>query len=141
MFGPANLKRNPFVSTEFDYSHVFKAPPMEHVSCSDWLYMSIENDKVDKIYAMRALPFHDLISLKIKYRDESDPCCEIIDKPEFCLLKRIWDCGNLEFNKGIMHYLYHSKHCVHQYAQKERFPQNGGIVNEWYYDIILGHHV
>lgn len=140
MFGPSNLKLRPFISAEFDYPHEFKTPPANQVSCSDWLYMSLADDRVEKIYAMRVLPLHDFIAFKIQYKDEDVPCSEIISKPEFCLLKRIWDCGNIEFNKGILHYLVHSKHCTHQYIHKERFPQNTGKANQWYYDtVVMGH--
>jgi len=141
MFGPSNLKQDPFISTEFDYPHNFKAPPVEYVSCSDWLYMSLESDKIDKIYAMRALPLHNLIAFKIKYKEDDAPCSEIIDKPELCLLKRIWDCGNPAFNKGIRHYIHHSKHCSHQYTNRKQFPQNGALTNEWYYNTITGLYV
>lgn len=99
--------------------------------------MSLQDDRIEKIYAMRVLPLHDFIAFKLKYRDEDMPCSEIISKPEFCLLKMIWDCGNVGFNKGILHYLMHSKHCAHQYMHKEHFPQNGKISNEWYYSTIV----
>lgn len=138
MFGPGNLKENAFVSTEFDYPNVFEAPPIEYTSSSDYLYMSIETDRIYKIYAARVLPFHDIIALKIQYKDDDGPMSEIVMRPEICLLKKIWDCGNQSFNKGIIHYIHHSKHGVHQYHNRGKFPQNTLEMEKWYYGVLLG---
>lgn len=141
MFGPTNLKTNPYVSSEFDYPSDFEAPPIEYTSCSDYLYMAIEHDRLDKIYAMRVLPLHDILAFKVKYKDDEDPISEIIMRPEFCLMKRIWDCGNKAFNSGITHYIYHSRDCMRQYSNRPKYPQNTPAVNEWYYKVLLGRNV
>lgn len=139
MFGAANLKQNPFISNEFDHYQDFVAPPIEDTSCSDYLYLAIQNDAVEKIYAMRVLPFHDILAFKIQYKDADGPESEIIMRPELCLIKRIWDCGNPAFNSGLRHYIQHSKHCVHQYSNKTKFLNNSASINEWFYKVFLNH--
>lgn len=141
MFNASNLKANPYISIEMDFPHLFVAPPVIDTSCSDWLYLAMENDEIDKIYAMRVLPLHDIIALKIKYTYESRPESTIINRPELALLKRIWNCNNTEFNKGIVHYLQHSKHACHQFGNKSYFPSNTNEINSWYYNILLGKDV
>lgn len=124
-----------------DYPHIFEPPPIVDVSCSDWLLLSIENDHIDKIYAMRVLPLHDLVAFKLKYIYEHKPESVIISRPELFVLKYIWDCGNAGFNRGIIHYLQHSKHALFQFSNRKDFLLNDEQVNSWYYDIILGKNV
>ena len=119
-----------------DYPHEFIAPPIEDTSCSDWLWLALENDEIDKIYAMRVLLLHDIIAFKIKFTTEDSPHSEIVQRPEFSVLKPIWDCGNAEFNKGIKHYLHHSKHALHQFSHKDKFPFNTSEINKWYFKIL-----
>lgn len=136
MFSARNLKSDPFISKELDYPHTFVPPPIEQTSCSDWLLLSIINGRIDKIYGWRILPLHDMIAMKIKYVDEDFPQSEIIQRPEFNLLRKIWECGNKGFNSGILHYVYYSKHCVLQYRDKKKFPSNSVEDNLWYYNLI-----
>jgi hypothetical protein len=141
MLKAANLKENPYISMEMDYFHIFQPPPLHDTLSSDWLWQAIESNEVEKIYAMRVLPLHDIIAFKIKYYVDENPHSAIICRPEICLLKHIWDCNNLEFNKGIVHYLYHSKHALHQFTNKNNFPLNTDKINQWYYRTILGKNV
>jgi hypothetical protein len=140
MFTISNLKQKPFVSLEADRDN-FEAPPVADVSCSDWLLLAIENNEVDKIYAMRSLPFYDIMAFKIKYVFENGPQSEIITRPELNLLKRIWDCGNVGFNRGILHYIQHSRHVYHQYNNPTKFPLNPPATNKWYHNLLLGKDV
>jgi len=141
MFTANNLKQNPYVSKEMDYPHIFVAPPIDETSCSDWLLLAIENDEVEKIYAMRVLPLHDIIAVKVKYKEKAGPSSEIIMRPELILLKHIWDCNNTEFCLGVEHYMKYSKHCLHQFTNKPKFPLNSIDITQWYYSIISGNNV
>lgn len=141
MLRPHNLKSNPCIITTMDYPHSFVPPPIGEALDSDWLYMSIDNGSVEKIYAMRVMPIHDLVAFKIKYTYEDGPESLIVSRPDLAVLKMIWDCNNPEFNKAIEHYLQHSKHALFQFGHKKQFPFNTAETNSWFFSITLGRHV
>lgn len=136
MFDTNCLSHKPRIDNILDIpSLAFLEPPEEDISPSSLLMYMIDADEIDMIYGMRCLPFHNYTAFKIKYKYADSPESVIINNPDLCLLKAIWDIGNPGFNTGISFYCKYSRGATIQFSNESSYIQNIGTHN-WFLSII-----
>lgn len=113
MFNQTCLYEKPLIQMRNGIYDAIPEEFLEMYSSQFWYHM--DSDFIDKIVAMRVYPYQDIAVFKLRPKGAKEFVSIVLKEPELRILKRIWDCGNSDFNRAIKYYLDYSLSACHQW--------------------------
>lgn len=130
MFNQTCLYEKPLIQIREKFEGDIPEHFLEIHSSQFWYHM--DSDFIDKIVAMRVYPYQDYVVLKIRPCGSTEFVSVILKDPELRILKRIWDCNNLEFNRAIKSYIHDSLAAFQQWMLRTGHSKD---CLQWFSDI------